>query len=219
MNGAVQRLTEHAREALTTHLLMLPAEDRRLRFGASISSVAVIAYVDGIDFERGAVFGVHDDELALIGAAHLAFGDDFAELGVSVLPPQRGRGVGGALFTRSTEHARNRLVSRLFMHCVSENTPIMRIARRSGMAIVVAAGAADAHLELSPATPMSVFGEALSQGLALYDYALKADAAAWRGINAARGSAPRLQARTEAEEAPFPSGALPPTPRGDRLDI
>jgi hypothetical protein len=40
-----------------------------LRFGASISSAALAAYVDGIDFRRDALFGVHADELALVGAA------------------------------------------------------------------------------------------------------------------------------------------------------
>lgn len=63
------RQTELARAALTAHLLALPAGDRRLRFGASISSAALAAYVDGIDFRRDALFGVHADELALVGAA------------------------------------------------------------------------------------------------------------------------------------------------------
>ena len=91
--GAVQRLNEGARTNLTAHFLALPPEDRRLRFGAPLSAEAVAHYVDGIDFARDAVFGVVDEDLTLVGVAHVAFTDDFAELGISVLPWWRSRGV------------------------------------------------------------------------------------------------------------------------------
>src|SRR5215471_9321740 len=99
----VQRLSANARSALAEHFLALPAEDRRLRFGSSLSSEAIGEYVGRIDFERDAVFGVHDDALALIGVAHLALADDSAELGISVLPQHRGVGVGSELFARASE--------------------------------------------------------------------------------------------------------------------
>jgi GNAT superfamily N-acetyltransferase len=185
----VQRLTERTRTALPTHLLSLPAEDRRLRFGASISAERIEAYVAAIDFGRDAVFGVYDDELALVGVAHVAFLDDAAELGISVLPEHRGRGAGRALFARAAEHARNRFVSTVFMHCLAENAAMMHIARTSGMEIVVEAGDADAHLALSPASPASVTGEYLTDRLALFDYALKAHVATLKGINSALASA------------------------------
>ena len=181
----VQRLTEGTRTALAAHFLALSAEDRRLRFGASISAESIAAYVGGIDFARDAVFGVFDDELALVGVAHVAFRADAAELGISVLPDHRGRGAGRAIFGRAAEHARNRFVSRLFMHCLAENAAIMHIARTSGMVIVVEAGDADAHLALSPASPASVTGEYLTDRLALCDYALKAHVATLKGINSA----------------------------------
>src|SRR5436309_4528100 len=132
----VQRLTEGGRAALATHFLALSPDDRRLRFGASLSAERLAAYVAEIDLGRDAVFGVFDDALELIGVAHVAFADDVAELGISVLPEYRGRGAGRALFARAAEHARNRFVPRLFMHCLAENAAIMHIARTSGMDIV-----------------------------------------------------------------------------------
>jgi GNAT superfamily N-acetyltransferase len=183
--GEVQRLNEGARPALAPHFLALSADDRRLRFGASLGAESIATYIAGIDLGRDAVFGVFDDTLALVGVAHVAFTDDTAELGISVLPEQRGRGAGRALFARAAEHARNRFVSRLFMHCLAENAAIMHIARTSGMDIVAAAGDADAHLALSPASPASVTGEYLTDRLALYDYALKAHLATLKGINSA----------------------------------
>ena len=193
MTGAVQRLNEGARAQLTTHFLALPSDDRRLRFGASLSAEAIARYVDGIDFDRDAVFGVFDDDLTLVGVAHAAFADDSAELGISVLPEQRGRGAGSALFGRAATHARNRSVANLFMHCLSENAAIMHIARKSGMTIVAAAGEGDAHLALSPVSPASITGEFLTDRLALYDYALKAHVAAWKGVNAALENEPRAR--------------------------
>ncbi len=86
MTLAVQHLNGNARAALVAHLLALPAEDRRLRFGSSLSPESIANYVDSIDLVHDAVFGVYDDRLALVGAAHLAFADDLAELGLSVLP-------------------------------------------------------------------------------------------------------------------------------------
>ena len=180
----VQRLTEGARPALQAHFVALPDEDRRLRFGAAISAERICTYVAEIDLTRDAVFGLFDDTLALVGVAHVAFSDGAAELGISVLPGHRGRGAGRALFERAAEHARNRSVSRLFTHCLAENAAMMHIARASGMDIVIEAGDADAHLALSPASPASVTGEYLTDRLALFDYALKANVVALKGINA-----------------------------------
>lgn len=185
MTVTVQRLNEGVRAALAAHFLALTTEDRRLRFGSSLSPEGIAAYVDGIDFDHDAVFGVHDDRLALVGVAHVAFGDDLAELGLSVLPAHRRRGVGSALFERAVAHARNRFIPRFFMHCLEENAPIMRIAQKFDMDVVAAAGDADAHLGLPPASPTSITGEFVTDRFALYDYALKAHVAAWKRINAA----------------------------------
>src|SRR5207244_8585104 len=143
------------------------------------------AYVARTDFDRDAVFAVYDDSLAIIGAAHVGFFDDAAELGVSVAIAHRGRGIGSALFLRASEHARNRRTMRLYMHCLAENAAMLTIARRTGMSIVVNAGEADAHLALPPASPASVTREYFSDQLALIDYAQKAHIDALRPAGAA----------------------------------
>jgi len=56
---AVHRLNPRYRDDIASHLLQLPAEDRRLRFGHSIPDDAVRKYVAGIDFGRDSVFGIH----------------------------------------------------------------------------------------------------------------------------------------------------------------
>ena len=169
----VQRVPASGAQSLLAHLVSLPAADTRLRFGAPRTPAASAAYVAGIDFERDAVFAVYDDALMIVGAAHVGFFEDAAELGVSVLPTHRGRGIGAALVVRASEHARNRGTTRLYMHCLAENAPMLAIARRAGMSIVVTAGEADAHAALPPASPASVTREYVSDQLALIDYAQK----------------------------------------------
>lgn len=148
---AVRRLDEHARGALLAHLLSLSADDRGLRFGTALAPETIAAYVGGIDLAGDAAFGVQDETGMLVGAAHLAFARDLAEVGLSVLEAHRCRGIGTALFESAVTHARRRLTARFIMHFHSGNAPVRRIARNIGMDIQVSAdGSAEAHLDLSP---------------------------------------------------------------------
>jgi len=106
---AVQHLNPRHREDIARHLLRLPEEDRRLRFGRHMRDDMIREYVDGINFERDRVFGVQDADLNLIGFAHLALdpATRVAELGVSVDPSARGKGYGFALLERVVLHATN----------------------------------------------------------------------------------------------------------------
>ena len=187
MSVHVQRLNEAVRPQLLEHFLRLPAEDVRLRFGTTFGPSAIALYVERIDFDHDAVLGVYDDELTLVGVVHVAFSGDSAELGLSILPGHRGRGVGSALFARAADHARNRFVTRLYMHCLSENAAMMHIAKKSGMNICIDTGEADAFLKLPPADPASLTGEMFDQRLAVFDYALKTQTASLRRITESLG--------------------------------
>jgi len=170
---------------LERHFLALDADDRRLRFGVALADSAVRSYVARIDFDKDAVFGVFDDELHLVGAAHVARAPDNAELGVSVLKAYRERGIGGQLLPPAPTRARNWGAGALFMHCLSENRAMMRLARRQGMRMVTESGEADAWLALPPADASSHFGEVFAQRVALFDFALKTQLANARRLAAA----------------------------------
>ena len=141
-----------------------------------------MSYVARIDFERDAVFGVFDDSLQLVAAAHLARCDGHAELGVSVLPGWRGRGAGAALLARSRTHARNWGIRALFMHCLSQNGAMMHLARKQGMRIGTEQGESDAWLELPPADASSYTDQLLAERVGLFDFALKRQLYAVRSI-------------------------------------
>jgi GNAT superfamily N-acetyltransferase len=188
----VREVTRLDRPSLERHFLSLDSYDRRLRFGIPLSDAAVRAYVARIDFDRDAAFAVLDEQLQVLGAAHLAREERHAELGVSVLSGRRGCGIGGALLARAHTHARNWGVRTLFMYCLTENGAIMHLARKQGMQIIAEAGEADAVLKLPPADASSFLGAAFEQRVALFDHALKTQLAY------ARRLAEALTSRTES---------------------
>ena len=197
MSISVQRLNESARAKLVEHFLKFDANDTRLRFGSLLPPDTIAAYVEGIDFAADAVFGVYGNELDIVGVAHVAFGTDAAELGVSVLPEHRDKGVGSSLFARAVEHARNRFVTRIYMHCLAENAAMMHIAQTAGMTICVNQGEADAFVDVPRGDAASIAGEFVDQRLALIDYALKSQAAALKRIATALGGGPETDASSD----------------------
>lgn len=169
------------RARIAAHLLALDAHDRYLRFGYPATDEQIQRYVDELDFERDDVFGIFNRKLELIAVAHLAFihapeGAPGAEFGVSVLKKARGRGFGARLFDRAVTHARNEGVELMFIHALSENTAMIKIARNAGATLERAGGETEAYLRLPPATLDSRVSELLEEQVAQTDYRLKKQA-------------------------------------------
>lgn len=180
LSTPIKELGESERELFKQHLLALQADDRYLRFGNPLSDDAIGAYVDRIDFTIDTIFGVFDDGLTLVAAGHFAPTRDeapnvvrSAEFGLSVSGVARGTGMGTALFYRAASHARNLQIGTLFMHCLSQNRAMIRIARKAGMEIHQAQGEADAYLSLPPGDLASAIEEGVQQQIAIFDYAIK----------------------------------------------
>jgi RimJ/RimL family protein N-acetyltransferase len=166
------------RDRIAKHLLALDADDRYLRFGYSATDEQVLRYVQQLDFDHDDVFGIYNRKLELIAMAHLAFSRDpessrCAEFGVSVLRKARGRGYGSRLFERAVIHARNEGVDRLFIHALSENTAMLKIARRAGATLERFGSETEAHLRLPPATLDTRVTELVDEQLAQTDYRIK----------------------------------------------
>src|ERR1700741_507043 len=132
----IRSLGPRHRERIASHLLSLPESDRYLRFGYAATDAQMSKYVDMLDFEQDEVFGIFNRKLELIAMAHLAHSmanqvdgrPPMSEFGVSVLSHYRGRGFGARLFEHAMLHARNRGVHTLFIHALSENVAMLKIA-------------------------------------------------------------------------------------------
>lgn len=177
----IRSLGPSHRERIADHLVALDNHDRYLRFGYAANDEQIRRYAQGLDFERDDIFGVYNRKLELIAVAHLAFSNDpqhvsCAEFGVSVSSKARGRGLGGRLFERAVMHARNEGVDMLFIHALSENTAMLKIARNAGATMERAGSETDAYLRLPPATLDSRMSEMLEEQIAQTDYRLKVQA-------------------------------------------
>ena len=186
----IRSLGPRHRERITAHLLALDVRDRFLRFGYPATDAQISKYVDMLDFEQDEVFGIFSRRLELIAMAHLAHavpgpggnGEATSEFGVSVLLHARARGFGRRLFEHAMLHARNRGVETLFIHALSENTAMLKIARNAGATVVREGSESDAWLKLPPDTLGSHVGELVEHQAAELDYRLKRHARQVTGI-------------------------------------
>lgn len=180
----IRALAPRHRDRIAEHLLSLPPHDLYLRFGYIASPAQVRKYVDLLDFDRDEVFGIFNRHLALIAMAHLAYPPSsaglvtnrMAEFGVSVLPSRRGRGYGSQLFDHAVLHARNRNVDALFIHALSENDAMLKIARRAGAAVKRHASESEAWLALPDDNLASHLEAAFVDQAAELNYQFKAQA-------------------------------------------
>ena len=174
----IRSLGANHRDRIASHLKLLDERDRYLRFGFAASDEQIQRYVDGLDFERDEIFGIYNRKIELIAMAHLAFAaqpghEACAEFGVSVLSGARGRGYGARLFDRAMMHARNEGVSLMFVHVLSENTAMLKIARNAGATVERDGSESQACLRMPPATLDSRMTEIVEEHLAQTDYRLK----------------------------------------------
>jgi GNAT superfamily N-acetyltransferase len=171
---------EHLPQILK-HLLALSEHDRYLRFGYTATDEHVQRYVDGLNFERDEIYGIFNTDLEIIAMAHLALikdpGRDFSsEFGVSVAAHARGRGYGARLFERAVIHARNEKVYQMYIHALSENAPMIRIARKGGAKIERDGSETEAYLRLSKRDLDSRVTEFVADQYAKTNYSIKEDA-------------------------------------------
>ncbi len=180
----IRSLARRHRHRIVEHLLALTPEDRHLRFGYPASDEQIRKYALSLDFDRDEVLGIFNRHLHLIAMAHVAYGlpqpgepsRTMAEFGVSVLPQSRSRGLGRRLFDTAALHARNRGIDTLFIHALSENRPMLRIAAAAGALVERDGGEAAAWLRLPPDTFGSQVEQALERHLGELDFQFKLQA-------------------------------------------
>ena len=177
----IRSLGPRHRERIAKHLLAMDESDRYLRFGYAASDEQINRYADGLNFERDDIYGIFNRKLELIAMAHLAVSDEpvqakNAEFGVSVLKAARGRGFGGRLFERAVMHARNEGRDTLFIHALTENTAMLKIARNAGAAVERSGSESDAYLKLPAATLGTRLTEMMEDQMAEVDYGFKQQA-------------------------------------------
>ncbi len=93
--------------------------------------------------------------------------------GGSVSQLARGHCYGARLFERAKVSARNEGVGMLFIHALSENAVMLKIARKAGSTVVRSGSESEAHLQLPEATLDSRMSEIALERFAEIDFQLK----------------------------------------------
>jgi hypothetical protein len=131
----IRTIGPRERGRIGRHLLALTPHDRYLRFGYAATDEQIGRYVADLDFERDDIFGIYNRKLELIAVAHLAFS---ADPKASNAPSSACRScarraaaaTAHACSSARSIHARNEGVDLLFIHALSENTAMLKIARK-----------------------------------------------------------------------------------------
>ena len=105
-----------------------------------------------------------------------------ATAAITLFGTLRSGGYGKRLFERAAIHAVNDGVPTLYIHALSENTAMLRIARQAGAVIEQSGSESQAHLSLPTATFASRVGELLADQVGQVDYRLKTEAVRARDV-------------------------------------
>jgi GNAT superfamily N-acetyltransferase len=166
------------------HLLSLNAQDRYLRFGYAANDAHIANYVRSLNFERDEIYGIFNRDLQILAMAHLAIHTQIntdatkqvsSEFGVSVLSAARGRGYGFQLFKRALMHARNAKASTILIHALSENAPMLKIARKAGATLDRDGSETQALLKVPKGTLKTRMAEIFTNQYAQTNYSIKED--------------------------------------------
>ncbi|MFK5597086.1 GNAT family N-acetyltransferase [Methylobacterium sp. WL30] len=177
----IRRLRASDRAQILAYFLRLDPETRANRFMGSVGEAGIRAYAeravtaDGLifgAFVSGTLRGVAELRPSGPGATPLDLGRQ-AEAAFAVERAYRRRGIGGALFTRITEAARNRGVGDLHVRCLAMNGPMRRLAIRHGADLQASGTEAEAAVHLERPTPFSLWHESIAEAFDLTIAALQ----------------------------------------------
>lgn len=167
---------------LIAHLRNLQGEERRLRFGGSVSDSYITEYVEKSFDSDSKWFGVDHIDGHLVAACHVAVLDGDAELGCSVDSDYRNMGIAQHMFERAVTWLRTKGITHVFMHCLSENGAMKHIARKNDMTVVSCCGESDAEVTLEPPTALTPIVDAYVDRIAVYDMMYKNNLRIMRNI-------------------------------------
>lgn len=143
--------------ALIAHFRDLDREDRRKRFCATLTDAAIERHVDGLWGRRGIVLAAHDGPLwpsplhragPIRAVAELSMDDREAELGISVDPSLRRRGVGTYLIQTAASLLASRGIREIRAYTIPGNTSFIALARAAGARVESGPDEIEVHFDV-----------------------------------------------------------------------
>lgn len=172
MTHVIYRLPRSEFHRYKTHLLSLDEESRYMRFGFHIKNETITELVDSWekDFGNHKIFVIENDDLEVVGVAHISRVDDPVELAFSVLKEYQHRGMGDALMERAVEYCQNRGIKIGCMVCLNSNDKIKRLARKHDILVRTDNGDTVGEVSIPSLTPLSMWKEYVEDNMAKLDH-------------------------------------------------
>ena len=176
MSYTIYKLEESEFHRYKLHLLSLDEESRYMRFGYHARTEQIVNLCNRWRDNAGkhVIFAIENDDLEVVGVAHISLEDDPAELAFSVLKECQGQGMGDALMTRAIEYCQNHSIKTGCMVCLGSNDKIKSLARKHGILVKTEHGDASAEVAIPEPNPLSIWNEAVHNSLARIDHLGKA---------------------------------------------
>jgi len=169
------------KENLNLHFIKdLVGNDRRLRFGGSLSDDAIETYLKSsfTDFGINNMWFIVDVESPetfgrkVVATCHVNYDykTNTAELGLTVGPDYRNQKIGQELYNRGVTWARMKGAETIFMHCLSENKTMQHIARKAGMTVITLDRTEkQSSIKIDKNPVMAGFQDSVYEQMAVYD--------------------------------------------------
>lgn len=158
-------------------LIDIKSTDRYLRFGYQASNDNVIDYLESAfkDFGNTNMWFIVESDDKVVGSVHVSLSaNDVAEMGFTVAPEFRGKGLGQDLFQRGATWAMMKGAKTLYTQCLSENQVMQHIAKKNGMTVVtIGYGEKEATINATKGTIQSYFDDKFFDNLAFVDRAIE----------------------------------------------
>ena len=150
--------------------------DRYLRFGYNASDEAVSQYlkISLLDFGKTTMWFVCEVDNRFVGTCHVSIMPrDIAEMGFTVSPDYRNKGLGQELFHRGATWAMMKGAKTLYTQCLSENVVMQHIAKKNGMTVVTFEGTEkEATIKATKGTIRAFYDDRMFDQLAFVDMSI-----------------------------------------------
>ena len=176
MTHTIYKLPAHEFDRYRTHLLCLDEESRYMRFGFHIKDETINQLCDKwkLNSDKHKIFVIENDNLEVVGVAHVSLEDEVPELAFSVFKECQHQGMGDALMKRAIEYCQNKGIKNGCMVCLMHNDKIKGLARKNGILVHSEDGDSYGDISIPAPTPLSYWHEYVEDNLAKIDHLGKA---------------------------------------------
>ena len=176
ISHTIYKLPQNEFHRYRTHLLSLDDESRYMRFGFPIRNETINELCSKweLNADKHKVFAIENENLEVVGVAHVSLEDEIPELAFSVFKECQGKGMGDALMKRAIEYCQNKGIKNGCMVCLGTNDKVKGLARKNGVLVKTEDGDSHGAITIPDPTPVSYWKEYFEDRMGNLDHLGKA---------------------------------------------